>query len=187
MNNGGEVMDDAVERYGAEVTIAIREGLTALGAHPDEVAATLFRHGFRGEVGISTRCPIACYLRDLLTRVTAPPRTRLRRVGVGGSAVDVTVEVCDGDDSDAIPCCGHATVDMTPATACFVAMFDGGKYPDLDSDLWAAQVAASEARRDGQTPEHGGETVDSEVARHAGTTAVPDVVAADAALVLAER
>lgn len=127
--------------------------LANLGHDAVAVAETLFRHGYRGRRGDSDRCPVACYLRDLLADDPAVGRVR---VGTGHVALD-------RPDVPKRP----EFVDLPLPVQRFVASFDHGAFDDLDVN--AVVVTAPEPRRDGLNPA-GGEAI-GDLARHAGAGA----------------
>jgi hypothetical protein len=86
--------------------------LQALGDNAEDIAHLLQYGGWRGLPNDVNSCPIALYLRTVVSDVT----------DVSVSADQAKAHTVDGAD---------ITVDLTPAQAGFVLAFDIGAYPGL--------------------------------------------------------
>jgi hypothetical protein len=86
--------------------------LGALGDNAEDVASLLKSGGWRGLPHDATRCPVARYLRTVMTDVTS--------AAVGSDRA--TAHTADGEG---------ASVVLPRAIAGFVLAFDVGAYPDL--------------------------------------------------------
>jgi hypothetical protein len=86
--------------------------LKALGDNAEDIANLLQFGGWRGLPHDAHACPIALYLRTVVTDVTE----------AAVSSDLATVHTSDGADIE---------VELTPAAAGFVLAFDVGAYPEL--------------------------------------------------------
>lgn len=86
--------------------------LQALGDNAEDIAHLLQYGGWRGLPNDVSSCPIALYLRTVMTEA----------VDAAVSSDEATIQTRDGVD---------ITVDLTPAQAGFVLAFDVGAYPGL--------------------------------------------------------
>ena len=86
--------------------------LNALGENAEDVANLLRYGGWRGNPHSGESCPVALYLRTVVTDVT----------GAVVGANQATVQIADGD---------YVEVELTAAVAGFVLAFDIGAYPEL--------------------------------------------------------
>ena len=86
--------------------------LQALGDNAEDIAHLLQYGGWRGLPNDVHSCPVALYLRTVVTDVT----------DASVSSEEAKIHTADGSD---------VAVDLTPAVAGFVLAFDLGVYPGL--------------------------------------------------------
>ncbi|MCA2215815.1 hypothetical protein [Jidongwangia harbinensis] len=86
--------------------------VNALGDNAEDVANLLRYGGWRGQPHDANTCPVALYLRTVVTDVT----------DAAVNSEQATVHTADGEDIE---------VELTPAVAGFVLAFDVGAYPEL--------------------------------------------------------
>jgi hypothetical protein len=92
-------------------------------SQPEGIAHRFRRLGIRGMRGYSSDCPLAIYLRTHVGQ----------EVIIGGHTAAVFVPGDTGDPiADALV--GWVDVPLPEPVAAFVAYFDGGQYPFLESD-----------------------------------------------------
>jgi hypothetical protein len=99
--------------------------LNALGTTPIEVAQSLHLAGFKGNRRAAGRCPLANFLKDAFTPQGASVFSHATLYfGPWGILSEEVVAVV-----------------TPPAAREFIALFDNGKFPSLDVEITAGEIA----------------------------------------------